>query len=72
MINKIILGSSRPPVTVDNEGNDRRIILSHIGEEFADGSPAPSMPDEKIWRGSMAASCSRQIAYRITDTEVSN
>ena len=72
MINKMIVGSNRPPVTVDEHGNERRIILSHIGEEFAEGSPAPSMPDEKIWRGSMAASCSRQIAYRITDTEISN
>ena len=68
----MIVGSNRPPVTVDEHGNERRIILSHIGEEFAEGSPAPSMPDEKIWRGSMAASCSRQIAYRITDTEISN
>ena len=60
---------NRTPVTVDEHGNERRIILSHIGEEFAEGSPAPSMPDEKIWRGSMAASCSRQIAYRLCDTE---
>jgi len=63
---------NRTPVTVDEHGNERRIILSHIGEEFAEGSPAPSMPDEKIWRGSMAASCSRQIAYRLCDTEPSN
>ena len=68
----MIVGSNRPPVTVDEHGNERRIILSHIGEEFAEGSPAPSMPDEKIWRGSMAASCSRQIAYRLCDTEPSN
>lgn len=72
MIKKMIVGSNRPPVTVDEHGNERRIILSHIGEEFAEGSPAPSMPDEKIWRGSMAASCSRQIAYRLCDTEPSN
>ena len=63
---------NRTPVTVDEHGNERRIILSHIGEEFAEGSPAPSMPDEKIWRGSMAASCSRQIAYRLCATEPSN
>ncbi len=72
MINKMIVGSNRPPVTVDEHGNERRIILSHIGEEFAEGSPAPSMPDEKIWRGSMAASCARQIAYRLCDTEPTN
>ena len=41
MINKMIVGSNRPPVTVDEHGNERRIILSHIGEEFAEGSPAP-------------------------------
>lgn len=68
----MIVGSNRPPVTVDEHGNERRIILSHIGEEFAEGSPAPSMPDEKIWRGSMAASCARQIAYRLCDTEPTN
>ena len=72
MIKKIILGSDRPPVTLDENGNERRIILSHIGEAFAEGTPAPSMPDEKIWRGSMAASCSRQIAYRLCGTEPSN
>ena len=63
---------NRTPVTVDETGNERRIILSQVGAEFAEGSPAPSMPDEKLWRGSMAASCARQIAYRICGTEPSN
>ncbi len=72
MIKKHLGATNRTPVTVDEVGNERRIILSQVGAEFAEGSPAPSMPDNKLWRGSMAASCARQIAYRLCGTEPSN
>jgi len=56
-----------PPVE-----SNRRLIGPPIAQHFESGSEAPWMPEEKSWRGSMAGSCARQIAYSIKGVEETN
>ena len=47
-------------------------LVQKLAEQWSENNEAPSMPDDKSWRGSMAGSCARQVAYRLTDTEPSD
>ena len=47
-------------------------LVQKLAEQWSENNEAPSMPDDKSWRGSMAGSCARQVAYRLSDTEASD
>ena len=40
-----------------------RLFIHRIAEHWAQGSEAPSTPDDMRWRGSQAGFCARKIAY---------
>lgn len=42
---------------------DTRLFVQRIAEHWANGSEAPSTPDDMRWRGSWAGMCARKIAY---------
>ena len=43
--------------------SDTRLFIHRIAEHWAQGSEAPSTPDDMRWRGSQAGFCARKIAY---------
>jgi len=53
--------------------NSKQPFLVHkLAEEWSEDNEAPSMPEDKSWRGSMAGSCARQVAYKLLDVPPSN
>lgn len=48
------------------------IIIQRVANEWAKATPAPSTPSDKVWRGSWAGWCARQIGYEMHKTEPSN
>jgi len=48
---------------------DTRLFVHRIAEHWAQGSKAPSTPDNMRWRGSQAGMCARMVAYQTLGVE---
>ena len=51
---------------------EHRLMVHRLAEKWAEMGQAPPMPSDRLWRGSQAGKCGRQIAHQIAGDEPSN